>query len=85
MDQNPANMEHQDDASENLNQGNEMENENTSPVNEEKVVEETTEQVEADLRREGRRPDQAGRPGRPVQPRRTGPRHQALRPESRRG
>jgi hypothetical protein len=46
MDQNPANMEHQDDASENLNQGNEMENENTSPVNEEKVVEETTEQVE---------------------------------------
>jgi len=47
MDQNPANMEHQDDASENLNQGNEMESENSSPVNEEKAVEETVEQVEA--------------------------------------
>ncbi len=46
MDQNPANMEQHDDASENLNQGNEMENENSSPVNEEKAVEETVEQVE---------------------------------------
>ena len=46
MDQNPANMEQQDDASENLNQGNEMESENSSPVNEEKAVEETVEQVE---------------------------------------
>jgi len=42
MDQNPANMEHQEDASQNLNQGQEMENVNTSPVNEENVVEETT-------------------------------------------
>ena len=46
MDQNPANMEHQDDASENLNQGNEMENVNESPSTEEKVVEETVEHVE---------------------------------------
>jgi len=47
MDQNPANMEHQDDASENLNQGNEMENVNEAPSNEENTVEETVEQVEA--------------------------------------
>ena len=46
MDQNPANMEHQGDASENLNQGNEMENVNESPSTEEKVVEETVEHVE---------------------------------------
>ena len=42
MDQNPANMEHQEDASQNLNQGQETENVNTSPANEENVVEETT-------------------------------------------
>jgi hypothetical protein len=47
MDQNPANMEHQDDASENLNQGNEMENVNEAPSTEENAVEETVEQVEA--------------------------------------
>ncbi|MEN9332338.1 MAG: hypothetical protein RLZZ94_1428 [Bacteroidota bacterium] len=47
MDQNPANMEHQDDASENLNQGNEMENVNEAPLTEENAVEETVEQVEA--------------------------------------
>lgn len=41
MDQNPANMEHQDDASQNLNQGNEMENENSSPENVENTVEES--------------------------------------------
>jgi len=46
MDQNPASMEHQGDASENLNQGNEMENVNESPSTEEKVVEETVEHVE---------------------------------------
>lgn len=46
MDQNPANMEQHDDASENLNQGNEIDTENSSPVSEEKAVEETVEQVE---------------------------------------
>ena len=46
MDQNPANMEHQDDAAQNLNQGNEMENENNSPVTEENAVVETVQQVQ---------------------------------------
>ncbi|MFM7017145.1 MAG: DUF349 domain-containing protein [Bacteroidota bacterium] len=47
MDQNPASMEHQDDASQNLNQGQEMENENSSPVMEENTVEETVTTLEA--------------------------------------
>ncbi|MFN5345772.1 MAG: DUF349 domain-containing protein [Bacteroidota bacterium] len=53
MDQNPANMEHQDDASENLNQGNEMENVNEAPSNEENTVEETVQQGEAAVENTG--------------------------------
>jgi hypothetical protein len=49
MDQNPANMEHQDDAAQNLNQGNEMENQNNSPVNEEQSVVESAETIESPM------------------------------------
>jgi hypothetical protein len=49
MDQNPANMEHQDDAAQNLNQGNEMENQNNSPVNEEQSVVESAETIESPI------------------------------------